>query len=112
MLEAIAAGRLSKLTFECAVEGRFRLVSYFAGDFRHTARRILKRPRGQVKPPASQIRHGWLGKVPGKTLDESSPWNAHFLRQIRNRPRMGETAVQQSEALPHDRIARSREPTG
>ena len=45
MLEAVAAGRLPKLTFECAVEGRFRLISHFAGNFRYSPRRVLKRPR-------------------------------------------------------------------
>ena len=70
MLEAVAAGRLPKLTFECAVEGRFRFVAHLAGDFRYTPRGILKRPRGQLKPPASQIRHGRLGQVPGEALDD------------------------------------------
>src|SRR4051812_12953106 len=73
MVKAVLARGGPKLTFECATEGRFRLVSHFAGNFRDTPRRILKRPRSQLKSPASQIRHGWLGKIPGKTLHESSP---------------------------------------
>lgn len=71
MLEAVAARRIAQLTFERAIEGRFRLVSNFAGDFRYAPRRVLERPRGQLKPPASQIRHGRLGKIPGRTLHES-----------------------------------------
>lgn len=42
MLEAVAARGLTKLTFERAIEGGFRLVSHFTGDFRYTAGRILK----------------------------------------------------------------------
>src|SRR5579883_1606137 len=112
LLEAVAARRIPKLTFESATEGRFRLVSHFSRNFGNAARRILQRARTQVKPPASQIRHGRLGKVPGKTLDESSPGNAHLVRQIRDRPRMGNAAVQQSEAFADDGIARAGEPPG
>src|SRR4051794_15466407 len=42
MSEAVTAGGNPELPFECAVEGRFRLVSHFAGDFRYTPRRVLQ----------------------------------------------------------------------
>lgn len=35
MLQAIAARGFTKLTFERAIEGGFRLVSHFSGDFRY-----------------------------------------------------------------------------
>ena len=38
MTGAVLAGRLPKLTLECAIEGRFRLVSDVGGYFRDASR--------------------------------------------------------------------------
>lgn len=45
-LAAMLAGRLPEFTLECAIEGRFRFVSHFSGDFRDAFRRTFERPRG------------------------------------------------------------------
>ena len=111
MIAAVSAWRLPKLTLECAIEGRLRFVSDVGGDFRDASRCLFERSRGQLKPPAGQIRHRRLGEISGKALHQSGPRNAHLVREIRDRPRMGNAAVQQAEALPHDGIARSREPS-
>src|SRR5215831_2056146 len=68
MVVAISAGRLPKLALECAIEGRLRFVSYFAGDFGNASSRTFERPRCQLKPPPGQIPHGRLGKILGKPL--------------------------------------------
>lgn len=73
MIAAVSARRLSKLTLECAIEGRLRFVPDVGCDFRDAPRCLFERPRGQLKPPAGQIRHGWLGEVPGKALHQSGP---------------------------------------
>jgi hypothetical protein len=112
MTDPVSAGRLSKLALKCAIEGSLRFVSDVGGDLRDAPRCTFERPRRQVKPPPSQIRHGWLGEVSSKVLNQRGPGNAHLKRQIRDRPRMGNAAVKQPEAFPHDRIARSGQPSG
>ena len=106
MLAAVSARRLPKLTLECAIKGRFRFVSDVGGDFRDASRCPFERSRRQLKPPAGQIRHGRLGEISGKALHQSGPRNAHLVREIRDRPRMGDAAMQQAEAFSHDGIAR------
>jgi hypothetical protein len=110
MIAAVSARRLPKLTLECAIERGFRFISDLGSDFRNAARRFFERPRRQLEPPAGQIRNGWLGEISGKALHQGGPRNAHLVREIRDRPRMGNAAMQQSEAFPHDGIARSCEP--
>ena len=110
MLAAMLAGRLPEFTLERAIEGRLRLVSDFGGDFRDAPGRIFERPRGQLKPPARQVCHGRLGEISGKALHQGGSGNAHLACQIRDGPGMANAAMKQSEAFPHDRIARSRQP--
>jgi len=110
MIAAVSAWRLPKLTFKCAIESRFRFVSDVGGDFSDTSRCPFERSRGQLKPPAGQICHRWLGEISRKALHESGPRDAYLVREIRDRPGMGNAAVEQGEAFSYDGIARSREP--
>jgi hypothetical protein len=103
---------VSEFALEGAAEGGFRFVADISGDFRHSLRRALKRPCRQLKPPARQVGHGRLGKISCKALHERGPGNAHLVRQIRNRPGVGDAVVHQAEAFPHDGIARPRQPSG
>src|SRR5207249_3247180 len=96
MIAAVPAWRLSKLTLECAIEGRFRFVSDVGGDFRNASRCHFEYSRGRLKPPAGQVSHGRLGKIAGKALDESGPRNAHLIREISDCPRMDDAAMQQA----------------
>src|SRR5438105_1058242 len=68
MIAAVSARRVSKLTLECAIEGSLRFISDVGGDFCDAPRCLFERPRCQLKPPAGQIRHGWLGDIAGKAL--------------------------------------------
>src|SRR5215471_18792805 len=63
MIAAVSTWGPSELTFERPVESRLRLISNVAGDFRDTSRCPFKRSRGQLKPPARQVRHRWFGKI-------------------------------------------------
>jgi hypothetical protein len=96
MVAAVSAWRSPKLTFECAIEGSFRLVSDIGGNVRDPARCLLEPLGGQLKPPSRQICHRWLGEVSGKALHESGPRDAHLIRKSRYRPRMGNAAMEQS----------------
>ena len=46
-------------------------VSDISRDFRDASRRSFKRSRGQLKPPAGQVRHRWLRKITGEPLHQS-----------------------------------------
>src|SRR3954451_12551406 len=89
MVASILPGRLPKFALECTIEGCLRLISDFPGDFGNASWRTLKRPSGQWKPPARQIRQGWFGEISGKALDQGRPGNAYLVRQVGDCPRMG-----------------------
>jgi hypothetical protein len=111
MVAAVAAWRLPELTFECAVESCLRFISDARSDVRDASRCPFERLCGQLKPPASQVRHRWFGEVSRKALHQCGPRNAHLVREVRDRPRMGNAAVQQSKAFPHNGVTRAREPS-
>jgi hypothetical protein len=106
MIAPISPGRLTKLALECAIEGRFGFVSYVGGDVRGTSRCLFERSCGNLKSPTRQVRHRRLRKISSETLHQSGPRNSHFVREIRDRPWVRKAAVEQSEAFPHNRIAR------
>jgi len=112
VIDAVSAWGLPKRALECTIEGRFRFVSDVGGDFRDASRSPFERSRRHVKPPAGQIGHRRLGEIAGKALHKGGPRNAHLVGKIRDGPGMGNAAMQQSEAFPHDGIARSRKPSG
>src|SRR5205809_1102742 len=111
MVASIFPRRLPKFALECTIEGCLRLISDFSGDFGNASWRTLKRPRCQLKSPARQICHGWFGEISRKAFDQGGPGNAYFLRKVGDCPRMGNAAVEQSEASPDDGIACAREPS-
>jgi len=98
-IATVSAGRLAKLALECPIEGRFRFVSDVGGDFRDAARGLFERSRRQLKPPAGQVCHGRLGEIFGKALHQSGARKSHLLGEIRDRPRMGNAAMQQAQAF-------------
>lgn len=94
MAGAVAAGRQPKLTLECPIESCFRFVPAVGGNVGDATRCLFERSRRQVKPPAAQIRHGRLREITDKALHESGPRNAHFVRKMSDRPRIGNAAMQ------------------
>ena len=49
MIAPISPRRLTKLSLECAIEGRFRLVSYIGGDVRDAPRCLFEGSCGNLK---------------------------------------------------------------
>ena len=109
LIAAVPAWRLPELAFECTTEGRFRFVPDVSGNIRDASRRSLERSGSQLKPPSGEIGHGWLGEISGEAVHQSRSRNAHFVREVRDRPGMGDAAMQESETSPDDRIARARQ---
>src|SRR5215813_6063738 len=109
-MAAVAPRRLSELPLECAIERRFRLIPDIRRNVRYASRCLFQRSCRHLKPPACQVRHRRLRKISGEALHQSGARDAHFVRQNRDRPLVSDAAVKQCEALPHDRIACSREP--
>src|ERR1700751_2414499 len=107
---AVLARRAPILALERPIEGRLRFVSDIGGDVRDTSRCLFERPCGHLKSPTRQVRHWRLRQISSEPLHESRPRNSHFVCEIGDRPRLGNAAVEQSKALPHEGIARSREP--
>src|SRR5205814_8836120 len=63
MIAAVSTRGSSELTLERPVESSLRLIPDVAGDFCDTSRCRFKCSRGQLKPPARQVRHWWFGKI-------------------------------------------------
>ena len=96
MVAAVSTRGPSELPFEGSVESSFGLISDIARNFRDASRCLFKRPRGQLQPPARQVRHRWFREIAGEPLHQSGPRNANFIRETRDRPRMGDAAMHQT----------------
>ena len=57
MIAPVSPRRLTKLSLECAIEGRFGLVSYIGGDVRDAPRCLFEGSCGNLKSPTRQVRH-------------------------------------------------------
>src|SRR6516225_5048629 len=71
MIAAVSTWGPSELTLERPVKSCLRLIPDVVGDFCDTSRCPFKRSRGQLKPPARQVRHRWFRKISGEPLHQS-----------------------------------------
>jgi hypothetical protein len=105
-----AAGETPKRRLNARLKAGLRLVFDLFSDCRHLGVARREATRRELHSPLGEVLHRWLADEGSEPVGERGAGHGHAARELVDGPRMGGSAVEETEPAADDIVAEACEP--